>query len=240
MSEVAQNNDYSELVERLSIIQSKIALGKDLKTAAFGGGASYSYRNAEQILTAIKPLQNELKVAITCSDTLVIERCPENGIVPVGYLIATATAHYKSAEISVKGFAFFDEHLKKDGKGSRMSREQIVGCASSYARKYALQGLLAISDGADDPDGLPQNDANQAAETAASNSEKVYKRALENLKECNSVSEMLNKKAFMVAKMPEYKADISRAYDKAVQDLDALNEQNQQAANSHNDDDCPF
>lgn len=214
MSEVAENQDYVELVERLSVIQSKIALGKELK------GYGYSYRNAEQILQAVKPLLNG--AAIVCDDE----------IDDKGLLTATATIFYKSAYLSVKGHAFLSEH-----KG--MSREQIVGCASSYARKYALQGLLAISDGEDDPDGLPQNDANQADETAASNSEKVYQRALKALKECNSVSEMLNKKAVMVAKMPEYKADISRAYDKAVEELDALNEENQQAAQSHNDD-CPF
>lgn len=214
MSEVAENQDYVKLVERLSVIQSKIALGKELK------GYGYSYRNAEQILQAVKHLLNG--AAIVCDDE----------IDDKGLLTATATIFYKSAYLSVKGHAFLSEH-----KG--MSREQIVGCASSYARKYALQGLLAISDGADDPDGLPQNDANQADETAASNSEKVYQRALKALKECNSVSEMLNKKAVMVAKMPEYKADISRAYDKAVEELDALNEENQQAAQSHNDD-CPF
>lgn len=214
MNEVAENNDYVELVERLSVIQSKIALGKELK------GYGYSYRNAEQILQAVKPLLNG--AAIVCDDEI-------DG---TGRLTATATIFYKSACLSVKGHAYLSEH-----KG--MSREQIVGCASSYARKYALQGLLAISDGSQDPDGLPQNDANQAAETAANNSEKVYQRALNALKGCNSVSEMLTKKVEMVAKMPEYKADISRAYDTAVQDLNALNEQNQQAAQSHNDD-CPF
>lgn len=214
MSEVAENRDYIELVERLSAIQSKIALGKELK------GYGYSYRNAEQILQAIKPLLNG--AAIVCDDD----------IDDKGLLTATATIFYKTACLSVKGHAFLSEH-----KG--MSKEQIVGCASSYARKYALQGLLAISDGADDPDGLPQNDT-AAAETAAANSEKVYQRALKNLKGCNNVSEMLAKKAEMTAKMPDYKADINRAYYKAVQDLDILNEENQAAANSHNDDDCPF
>lgn len=214
MSEVAQNNDYIELVERLSTIQSKIALGKELK------GYGYSYRNAEQILQAVKPLLNG--AAILCDDEI-------DG---TGRLTATATIYYKRACLSVKGHAYLSEH-----KG--MSREQIVGCASSYARKYALQGLLAISDGADDPDGLPQTDANQAAETAANNSEKVYQRALKALKDCNSVSEMLNKKAEMTAKMPEYKADIDRAYDKAVAELDALNEENTAVAQSHNED-CPF
>ena len=217
MSEVAENKDYIELVERLSVIQSKIALGKELK------GYGYSYRNAEQILQAVKPLLNG--AAIVCDDT----------IDDKGLLTATATIFYKQAHLSVKGHAFLSEH-----KG--MSREQIVGCASSYARKYALQGLLAISDGADDPDGLPQNDTaaeNRQPENTAKNSEKVYQRALKALKECNSVSEMLNKKSSMTANRPEYKADINRAYDTAVAELDALNEQNTAAAHSHNDD-CPF
>ena len=222
--------DYEEMVERLSEIQSKISLGKDLH------GYGFQYRNAEQILQAVKPLLKG--AAIVCTDRIHIEKYNENGF-PVGYILSTAYFHYKNERTEAVGYAFFDEHLKKDGKNSSMSKEQIVGCASSYARKYALQGLLAISDGADDPDGLPQNDANQAAETASNNSEKVYKRALTALKECNTVSEMLNKKAFMTAKMPEYKADISRAYDTAVAELNALNEENQRAAQSHNDD-CPF
>lgn len=213
MSEVEQKNDYCELVERLSVIQSKIALGKDLK------GYGYSYRNAEQILQAVKPLLNGC--AIVCNDE----------IDDKGLLTATATIYYKTACLSVKGRAFLSEH-----KG--MSREQIVGCASSYARKYALQGLLAISDGADDPDGLQPE--NRQPETKDDKASRVYAKALKNLKDCNTVSAMLAKKAEMTAKMPDYKADINRAYDKAVQDLDALNEQNQAAANSHNDDDCPF
>lgn len=231
MSEQAMK-DYEEMVERLSEIQSKISLGKDLH------GYGFQYRNAEQILQSVKPLLKG--AAIVCTDRIHIEKYNENGF-PVGYILSTAYFHYKNERTEAVGYAFFDEHLKKDGKNSSMSKEQIVGCASSYARKYALQGLLAISDGADDPDGLPQNDtvAEKAAETAANNSEKVYQRALKALKECNTVSEMLNKKAVMTAKLPEYKADISRAYDKAVQDLDALNEQNQQAAQSHNDD-CTF
>lgn len=212
MSEVEQKNDYIELVERLSTIQSKIALGKELK------GYGYSYRNAEQILQAVKPLLNG--VAIVCDDEI------DN----VGRLTATATIYYKGACLSVKGHAFLSEH-----KG--MSREQIVGCASSYARKYALQGLLAISDGADDPDGLQPE--NRQPETKDDKASRVYNKALSNLKNCNAVSEMLIKKAEMTAKMPEYKAEITKAYDKAVAEMNALNEQNEQAAQSHNDD-CPF
>lgn len=212
MSEVAQKNDF-ELVERLSEIQTKIALGKELK------GYGYSYRNAEQILQAVKPLLNG--AAIVCDDEI------DN----TGRLTATATIYYKGACLSVKGHAFLSEH-----KG--MSREQIVGCASSYARKYALQGLLAISDGSQDPDGLPQTE-NRQPETKDDKASRVYNKALSNLKNCNAVSEMLIKKAEMTAKMPEFKAEITKAYDKAVAEMNALTEQNEQAAQSHNDD-CPF
>lgn len=229
MSEVAQNNDYIELVERLSEIQSKIALGKELK------GYGYSYRNAEQILQAVKPLLNG--AIILCNDDLRdFEKIKDDkgGFSYHGCIVATATMHYKTAFLSVKGYAFLDNH-----KG--MSREQIVGCASSYARKYALQGLFAISDGSQDPDGLPQTEnrqpeRQQAADDKAS---RVYAKALNNLKGCNTVSEMLIKKAEMTAKMPEFKAEIAKAYDTAVAEMNALNEENEQAAQSHNDD-CPF
>lgn len=239
MSEVTQNNDYIELVERLSEIQSKIALGKELK------GYGYSYRNAEQILQAVKPLLNG--AIILCNDDLRdFEKIKDDkgGFSYHGCIVATVTMHYKTAFLSVKGYAFLDNH-----KG--MSREQIVGCASSYARKYALQGLLAISDGSQDPDGLqPENRKpihtdtqtainNGLTETKDDKASRVYAKALSNLKGCNTVSEMLIKKAEMTAKMPEYKAEIAKAYDTAVEEMNALDEENQQAAQSHNDD-CPF
>ena len=208
---VENTSDYCELIEKLSEIQSKIALGKDLK------GYGYQYRNAEQILTALKPLL--CGASVVCSDEL------KDG----GLLISTATIYYKTAFLSVRGFAFLSDH-----KG--MSREQIVGCASSYARKYALQGLLAVADGAYDPDGLqPEKNVKQPENKA----EKVYQRAFDALKKLDSVSKMLANKAEMVKKMPEYKAEIDRAYDNAVAELDALNNQNELSAQSHNDD-CSF
>ena len=210
-----KQNDFVLMIEKLSEIQSKIALGKDLK------GYGYQYRNAEQILTAVKPLLNG--ATVICSDEL------KDG----GLLVATATIYYKTAFLSVQGFAFLSEH-----KG--MSREQIIGCASSYARKYALQGLLAVADGADDPDGLqPEKTVKQPEKQPENKAEKVYQRAFDALKKLDSVSKMLVNKAEMAKKMPEYKAEIDKAYNDAVAELDALNHNNELAAQSHNDD-CPF
>ena len=222
--------DYEELVERLSEIQSKISLGKDLH------GYGFQYRNAEQILQAVKPLLKG--AAIVCTDRIHIEKYNENCF-PVGYILSTAYFHYKNERTEAVGYAFFDEHLNKSGKAG-MSKEQIVGCASSYARKYALQGLLAISDSADDPDGLQPENRQPENNKASDKANRVYNKALSNLKGCNSVSEMIQKKLEMTNKMPEMKAEINRAYDTAVAELDALNEQNEQAANSHSEDDCPF
>ena len=97
--------------------------------------------------------------------------------------------------------------------------------------------IFAIDNGEDADKLPPKVEKVQAVDDKAS---RVYNKALSNLKDCKDLSEMIIKKADMVAKMPEFKAEINRAYDTAVAELDALNEENEQAANSHNDDDCPF
>ena len=228
-TENAIRNDYCELVEKLSDIQSKIALGKDLKNSyklKSGGTMSFSYRNAEQILQAVKPLLNG--AAILCSDDIEL-------IDNVWFCRSSAKFIYKNAHIETYGFAQLDYT-------HNMSKEQVIGCASSYARKYALQGLLAISDGSQDPDGLqPEKEPdNRQTEKQDDKASRVYNKALSNLKDCKDLSAMLIKKADMVSKMPEFKSEINKAYDTAVAELDALNDENQAAANSHNDDDCPF
>lgn len=99
----------------------------------FGG---YKYRNAEDILEAVKPL---LK-ANDCSMTIFDE------IVQIGdryYVKATVTLMGADKQISVSAFAR-EEEAKKGMDGS-----QITGASSSYARKYALNGLFLIDDSKD-------------------------------------------------------------------------------------------
>ena len=182
---------------------------------AFG---KYKYRNAESILAAVKKV---LSPEITLIPEYEISEDEKR-------LVLTLNFSMNDEKYQHKSVVFLDKH-----KG--MSNEQCVGAAYSYCLKYALCAIFLI-DNEEDADKLPP----KSETLQKSKAEQVYQRALKALKECNSVSEMLTKKADMVAKMPEYQADISRAYDTAVQDLDALNEQNEQAAQSHNDDDCPF
>ena len=93
---------------------------------------NYNYRSCEDILKAIKPLLGE-GLVLTITDELV----------QIGdryYIKATATIRDENLSISTEAFA--REALAKKG----MDESQITGAASSYARKYALNGLLCIDD----------------------------------------------------------------------------------------------
>ena len=96
----------------------------------FGG---YKYRNAEDILEAVKPLLFKHKCTLTISDDIV---CAGDRI----YVKATAVISNGADSISVSAFAREPEAQKG------MSESQITGASSSYARKYALNGMFAIDD----------------------------------------------------------------------------------------------
>ena len=119
----------------LQEIQSELKAPKGQKNN-FG---NYSYRSAEDILTAVKPLLQKHGAALILSDALV---ALEGRI----FVKSTATLHTTGAyPYTADGFA---EHAEEK-KG--MDKAQITGSASSYARKYALNGLLCIDD-TKDPD----------------------------------------------------------------------------------------
>jgi hypothetical protein len=99
---------------------------------------NYKYRSAEQILESVKPLLAKHESTLVLSDT----------IIEVGsklFLKATATLKCGTDIVEVLGWAELSEH-----KG--MSSEQCTGTASSYARKYALNGLFLIDETENDPD----------------------------------------------------------------------------------------
>lgn len=96
----------------------------------FGG---YAYRSCEDILEAVKPLLAERGMQLTLTD----EPVEVGGRV---YIRATATVEDGSASVSASAYA--REAEAKKG----MDESQVTGTASSYARKYALNGLFLIDD----------------------------------------------------------------------------------------------
>lgn len=117
--------------EKLSMIQQKMKAPKNLYNS-FG---KYNYRNAESILEAFKPFESEYKVALVIYDEIV-----EIG----GKNYVKSTAEFIDCEsISIyRTTAYAREPVEKKG----MDEAQITGATSSYARKYALNGLFLLDD----------------------------------------------------------------------------------------------
>ena len=117
--------------EKLMSIQQELKAPKG-QYNAFG---KYSYRSCEDIVEAVKPLAGKVKAVLTITDRveLVGERY---------YIIATATL--MDAETGEK-ISVTSQAREEDSKKG-MDAAQVSGAASSYARKYALNGLFAIDD----------------------------------------------------------------------------------------------
>lgn len=126
------------ITEELMYLQGNLVALKGERNT-FG---NYNYRTAEGILAAVKPLLVQAKCFITLSDEMV-EFANGTRV----YIKATATITNGSGE-SISATALAREALVQKG----MNDAQITGSASSYARKYALNGLLAIDDSKSDPD----------------------------------------------------------------------------------------
>lgn len=139
------------IYEKLSEIQAKLKAPK-LQYNSFG---KYNYRNAEDILEAVKPLCKEQKAVLIVSDKI-------NAVGTRHYVEATATLidiEKPEDRIQVSSSAREDEDLKG------MTNAQITGSTSSYARKYALNGLFEIDD-TKDGDYLDNGESKDNAKSA--------------------------------------------------------------------------
>lgn len=152
------------IYETLSHIQVELKAPKNLYNS-FG---KYKYRNAESILEAAKPLCAKHGCTMTVSDEVIL-------IGSRYYIKATATVQDKDGNAASTTALAREDETKKGMDGA-----QITGTASSYARKYALNGLFCIDD-TKDPDSddeyhnqttaEPQRDTNAAAARLAARAE---------------------------------------------------------------------
>lgn len=129
-----EGKDYNVL-EALVVIQSELNAPKNRRNS-FGG---FNYRSAEDILNAVKPLLRKTNTVLTISDEI-------KATGDKTYIQATATLTDIKGE-SKSTTAYAREEESKKG----MDSAQVSGSTSSYARKYALNGLFAIDD-SKDPD----------------------------------------------------------------------------------------
>ena len=121
------NNVYLKLVK----VQNELKAPK----SQYNSFGKYSYRNCEDILEALKPLLNEVKAIVNISDEIIL--------IGERYYVK-ATVKFIDAETGeiVEASAMAREEETKKG----MDASQLTGSTSSYALKYALNGLFAIDD----------------------------------------------------------------------------------------------
>lgn len=122
-----EKNIYS----KLSKIQSELKVPK----SQYNKFGDYNYRNCEDILEAVKPILKEAGAVITLADEIQLLGARY-------YIKAVATLTDVDSKESITSTAY----AREDEERKKMDGSQLTGSASSYARKYALNGLFAIDD----------------------------------------------------------------------------------------------
>lgn len=136
----------------LNIYGKLAAIQRELKApkGQYNSFAKYNYRSCEDILEAVKPLCIKNNATLILNDTV-------REISGRFYVVATATLADQESDGVVEADAYAREPQDKKG----MDDSQITGMASSYARKYALNGLFCIDDTKDaDTDEVKRQEQN--------------------------------------------------------------------------------
>lgn len=127
---INMKNKNNENVNIMMEIQSRLKASKD----QYNSHGKFKYRSCESILEALKPLLKEYGCHIIINDD--IENVGER------YYVKSHAVLYCGKEVLGNAKAYAREPISRKG----MDESQITGSASSYARKYALNGLFAIDD----------------------------------------------------------------------------------------------
>ena len=191
------NNVYLKLVK----VQNELKAPK----SQFNKFGNYAYRNCEDILEALKPLLNEVKAIVNISDEIVL--------VGERYYVR-ATVKFIDAETGevVEASAMAREEESKKG----MDSSQLTGSTSSYARKYALNGLFAIDD-TKDADTTNTHDKGNVKSLSEAQLKRMYaigkNAGYENSKVDSMINQKYNKKACDMTK---------EEYDNVVEGLQKI------------------
>jgi len=142
--------------EKLTKIQTELKAPK----SQYNNFGKYKYRSLEDIMEALKPIMKEVGACLVVEDDIKM----------VGdriYVVAKATLFNAEGDDSISAQAMARESLQKKG----MDESQITGTASSYARKYCLNGLFAIDD-TKDADSMDNSQDNRPTASKATADDK--------------------------------------------------------------------
>lgn len=162
----------SDIYQKLNKIQTELKAPK----GQFNDFGKYKYRSCEDIVESLKPLLAEHGLVILLSDEIV-------NIGSRFYVKATVTLTDGEANIFNTAYAREDE-MKKGMDGS-----QVTGASSSYARKYALNGLLAIDDTRDADATNTHDKDDKPTKKPEPKEEKIAPETVKNITELITVSD---------------------------------------------------
>lgn len=190
------------IYEKLLNIQAELKAPKN-QYNEFG---KYHYRSCEDILEGLKPLLKKYKATLTISDN----------IVQIGnryYIESTATLIDVENETSLlnrQGVISVSAYAREDEQKKGMDLSQLTGSTSSYARKYALNGLFAIDD-TKDSDATNNHGKNQGQAPADENKQAIEDNSLASEKQLNLIYKLVKEKNYSSESMAKY---ISEAFGK--------------------------
>lgn len=149
-----------EVLKKLGAIQTTLKAPK----GQYNSFGKYKYRSCEDILEAVKPILKAVDCSLTITDDI-------SSVGDRYYITATATLYDNESGESISNKSSAREEETKKG----MDGSQITGTASSYARKYALNGLFLIDDTKDADTDEYKNQQNQPTEIKCPHCGKVMK-----------------------------------------------------------------
>jgi len=196
------------IYEKLLNIQAELKAPKN----QYNDFGKYHYRSCEDILEGLKPVLAKHQAAVTISDEIVI-------IGDRYYVKATATLIdvEKGDKVEVSAYAREDEQKKG------MDASQLTGSTSSYARKYALNGLFAIDDTKD-------SDATNKHDTGQTKKPKEQTKKTDDT-ENDLASEKQLKYIYALAKQKNYSPESMASYIKGAYGKDSSKELTKKEAN---------
>lgn len=201
------------IYEKLSAVQQELKAPKNRRNT-FG---KYNYRSCEDILEAVKPILANHKTTLIITDDVI----EVGGKVYIQATVRFVDLEERGDTITVNAFA--RESVDKKG----MDDAQITGTSSSYARKYALNGLFLIDDVKDSDSDEYKEESDQKSKTSAKKpkdsvlDEYVNAGQLETLNMLLKKAEITEDKfreIYNIATMPEFPAN---KYEDAVKKLEA-------------------
>lgn len=153
------------VTEKLLAVQCELKVPKN-QYNSFG---KYRYRSTEDILESLKPILTKYKASLIISDEIVM-------IGDRYYVKANATFTDVESNDSIQNTAFARESDEKRG----MDSAQVTGATSSYARKYALNGLFLIDDTKDPDSDEYQNQQNKGKKAQNKTDEQLNQEMIDN------------------------------------------------------------